>query len=667
MRAVIAMNPKLTQLFNEAVALHRAGRLGEAEQRYKAVLVVDPAHVDAIGLLGTLYAQSENYVEAARLIGVSLQINPRQPAALNNRGILLSLLKRHDEALASFEGAIALRPDFAEAHYNRGNALQEGGRYADALASFDRAIAFQPNYTDAWINRGQALQLLKRFDDAIVSYERALAIRPDADALTNRGNALQELRRYEDALASYDRALALDPQNAYANGARLHTQMMLADWRDFDGRCRVITDMVQAGAKASVPFPLLAISTTPQLLKRCAQIYAEDKHPKSSNPLWQGERYAHERIRVGYVSADFHNHPVAYLTAELFERHDRARFEVVAFSVGANARDSMRERLEQGFDRFHEVAAQSDEAIAKLIRELEIDILVDLQGFTRGNRTGVFSRRSAPIQVNYLGYAGTMGASYMDYILADEIVIPPKDFAAYTEKVIHLPHSYMPSDSKRIVSPTTPSRVEVGLPEQGFVFCCFNNSYKITPDLFSVWMRILGKTEGSVLWLREDNPATRANLLREAQQRGVAADRLIFAGRVPDMADHLARYRLADLFLDTFYFNAHTTASDALWAGLPLLTCLRNSFAGRVAASLLTAVGMPELITASADEYERKALKLASNPALLSSLKQKLAANRTTQPLFDTAPFTRRLESAYTMMWQRQQRGETPDQMAITP
>jgi protein O-GlcNAc transferase len=630
----MAMNPNVARIFDEAVALHRAGRLSEAEQRYKTLLAGEPAHADAAGLLGTLYAQQDRYDEAAQLMGLSLRINPQQPAVLNNRGILLSLLKRYDEALISVEAAIALRGDFAEAHYNRGNALQELGRYDEAVASFDRAVALQPNYTDAWVNRG---------------------------------NALHALRRFDEALASYDRALTLDPQNPYAQGARLHAQMLLADWRDFDARLGAVMTMVQTGGKASVPFAMLAVPGSPQILKRCAQIYGEDRYPPSPNPLWKGEHYRHDRLRIGYFSADFHAHPVSYLAAELFERHDRTRFEVIGFSLGPETGDALRARLRQGFDRFLDVAAQSDQAVAALVRELEIDIAIDLQGFTQGNRTGIFARRVAPVQASYLGFAGTMGAAYIDYLITDPIVIPSEEFGAYAEKIVHLPHCYLPSDSQRSIASHLPSRTEAGLPDRGFVFCCFNNSFKITPDLFAIWMRLLGQVEGSVLWLREDNATARVNLQREARQRGIAPDRLIFAGRVPEMADHLARYRLADLFLDTLYFNAHATASDALWAGLPVLTCRGNTFAGRVAASLLTSLGLSALITTRPEAYEAEALRLARDPALLASLKEKLAANKRTYPAFDIASLTRHLDAAYRTMWQRFRDGAAPDHIRIAP
>jgi predicted O-linked N-acetylglucosamine transferase (SPINDLY family) len=398
----------------------------------------------------------------------------------------------------------------------------------------------------------------------------------------------------------------------------------------------------------------------------CAVAYTRERHPAVQPPLWNGERYRHDRIRLAYLSADFHEHATAYLMAELFELHDRARFEVSAISFGPNKRSRMRTRLRRSFERFIDVRAQSDHEVASLVREMEIDIAVDLKGFTTDSRTGILAYRAAPIQVNYLGFPGTMGADYIDYILADRVVIPEEHQPCYTEKVVYLPDSYQVNDSRRSIAERTPSRAEAGLPERGFVFCCFNNNYKITPAVFDVWMRLLRQVPDSVLWLLEANAVAASNLRREAQARGVEPERLVFAKRAK-LAEHLARHRLADLFLDTLPYNAHTTASDALWTGVPVLTRLGSSFAGRVAASLLRAVGLPELIARSVEEYEALALELATDPALLRQFKDRLAANHLTAPLFDTARFTRHIEAAYTRMWEIGQRGEVPRSLDISP
>ena len=381
--------------------------------------------------------------------------------------------------------------------------------------------------------------------------------------------------------------------------------------------------------------------------------------------MWRGDIYAHDRIRVAYVSPDLREHAVAYLMAGFFEHHDRSRFETTAISWGPEQDTEFSRRLKTSFERFIDASSLSDQDIADLIRKLEIDIVVDLHGFAGVGRLATFARRPAPVQVNYLGYAGTMGADYYDYILADATIIPQQHFAFYSENVAWLPDSFMASNSLRRIAEHTPPRGELGLPETGFVFCCFNQSFKINPETFEVWMRLLHAVDGSVLWLKDNDPASTQNLRREAEQRGIAPERLVFAPSVPDVADHLARHRQADLFLDTLHYNAHTTASNSLWAGVPLITCLGSTFASRVAASLVRAAGLPELVTKSLADYEALALTIARDPSLLASLKAKLARNRNTFPLFDTALFTRNVEAAYTEMWRRTQRGEPPTHIAV--
>jgi predicted O-linked N-acetylglucosamine transferase (SPINDLY family) len=443
--------------------------------------------------------------------------------------------------------------------------------------------------------------------------------------------------------------------------------MHICDWAHFEEDCARLRAGVADARPVSYPFQLLAWCGSPGVQHACARNYVADKCPPFPAPIWRGERYAHQRIRVAYLSSDFRDHPVMVLAAGLFEHHDRTRFETTAVSFGLDKPNPMRERLRAPFDRFVDAHAMSDEEVAKLLRELEIDIAVDLNGFTDGSRPNVFARKAVPVQVNYLGYAGTLGREDYDYIVADRFVIPEESQTHYSEKVVCLPDTYMVNDAGRRISERALSRAEAGLPEQGFVFCCFNNSYKITPEVFDIWMRLLKEIDGSVLWLSLTNSSAPKNLRREAERRGIAADRLVFASRVASNEDHLARLRHADLFVDTTPYNAHATSCDALWAGVPVLTCAGESFASRVAGSLLSAVGLPELITGSLADYEALALKLARDPALLAALRQKLARNRDNHPLFDTARFTRHMEAAYTVMWERVQRGEPPRSFAVAP
>jgi predicted O-linked N-acetylglucosamine transferase (SPINDLY family) len=471
---------------------------------------------------------------------------------------------------------------------------------------------------------------------------------------------------HEDAGRDIEHALALNADLPYAAGALLHARMYACDWRTYERDSADLLAKIRDGKRVAEPLTILNISNCAADQLVCAQTYINDRFPVASTPLWRGERYAHDRIRVAYLSADFHDHAVMYLMAGLFERHDRARFDVVGVSFGPDPPTEMRVRLKQASERFIDVSHSRDDEIAKLLRELEIDVAVDLKGFTDDARTSIFAFRPAPIQVNYLGYPGTIGAPYIDYIIADRIVIAHDQHDDYAENVVYLPDCYQVNDSMRAIAERTPTRTEAGLPEAGFVFCSFNNNYKITPAMFDVWMRLLREIDGSVLWLFEGNAAAPANLRREARNRGVPPERLVFAPKT-DVANHLARHRLADLFLDTQPWNAHTTASDALWAGLPVVTCIGTTFAGRVAASLLEAVGLPELVTPTLAKYEALALQLAREPHLLAGIKQKLLDNRRIFPLFNTDRSRRHIEAAYSEMFARHQRGEAPASFAIAP
>jgi predicted O-linked N-acetylglucosamine transferase (SPINDLY family) len=502
--------------------------------------------------------------------------------------------------------------------------------------------------------------------DALASYDKALTLNPnDADACLNRGNALKNLKRLGDALASYDRALALKPDIEFLFGTRLHTKMKLCNWEGFaESVDQLIVDVSQ-GKLVTEPFVLLGLVDNPDLHLRSSRVYG-DKNFKRQDVLGPiTKRAPIGKIRIGYYSGDFRSHAVSYLMAELFELHDRSRFDVYGFSLSLDQKDEMRQRVSAAFDRIIDVFGMSNREVAKLSRELEIDIAIDLGGYTTDSRTGIFAERAAPIQVSYLGYIGTMGVDYLDYVIADKTVIPPESQSNFTEKVVYLPDSYQVNDSKRKISDRQFTKQELGLPEEGFVFCCFNDNYKVLPTTFDGWMRILKAVEGSVLWLLEDNPAAAANLRKQAELRGVDSKRLIFAHRVP-FEDYLARYRAADLMLDTLPYNAGATASDALWANLPVLTHIGKSFVSRMAASLLNAIHLSELITTTQDEYEAKAIELAKHPNRLREIKDKLELNRLTTPLFDTRLFAKHIEAAYVAMYDRYQAGLPPDVIEVT-
>jgi protein O-GlcNAc transferase len=664
--AALALRPDPAEAWlGHANLLRKLGRHDEAFAAYGKALALRPGLAEAWLGRGQALLDLRQHEDALVALDQALALRPDLPGAWNARGNALSERQRHDEALAAYEKVLAINPEVAEAWVGRGNVFRELGRHDQALAAYDKALTLRPDLAEGWLGRGNALAERKHLEAAIAAYEKALALKPElAEAWLGRGYALRELKRYAEALAAYDRALALKPDLPGAEGARLHARMLLCDWRDIAPDCAHLIAAMQSGKANATPFVFAALPATAEDQGACARAWVARKHPPAAKPTWRGEVHDHDRIRIAYVSADFHEHAIAYLAAGLFESHDRSRFEVTGISIGPDDTSAMRRRLTASFDRFVDARGLGDEAAADRIRDAEIDILVDLTGFTRNARTGIFAHRAAPIQVNYLGFPGTMGADYIDYIIADHTLIPRSERAAYAEKIVYLPDCYQINDDRRPISDTSFTRADMSLPEAAFVFCCFNNSYKILPDVFDGWMRLLQRIDGGVLWLFENNAGASANLRNEAAARGIDPGRLVFAKRLP-AADHLARHRLADLFLDTLPYNAHTTASDALWSGLPVLTQVGSTFAGRVAASLLQAVGLPELIAASPQEYETRAIELASNPARLAEIRARLARNRMTAPLFDTKRTTRHIERAYEAMYDRHRAGLPPDHIDV--
>lgn len=695
-------NTSLGELMTEARELHGKGDLAEAEKRYRRIIESSPGNPQVLALLGTLNAQRGNFQEAIRLLEQSLAIEPRQPFALNSLGNALNSVGRYEEALAAFDKLVAFRlnnptpfnnratslralrrphealasidkaimanPEYAEAFNNRGLALHDLGRREDALRSYDRAIALKPEFPDALKNRGNVLRALKRFEDASKSYDKAIGLMADAGAYHGRSVSNMALNRFDDAVRDIEKAVELDPRLPYALGQLMAIKTQLCHWEGLEQTRKALVSAIENGALACAPFASLSLPCAPSVRRRCAELHVADRYPSRVLPPSKVKRRVEasprDRIRLAYLSGNFESHALVLLIAGVFEHHDKERFDVHGVSFGPTDQGAIRSRLEGAFDHFVDVGGKSDLEVAELLRDRQIDIAVDLMGFAAGCRTGILSFRPAPVQVNYLGFPGTMGADYIDYVIADRVVIPVEDHAHYSERVVYLPDTYQCNDSKRPMASAPPRRAEVGLPDDGFVFCSFNGDYKITPEMFDVWMRILKRCEGSVLWLLESNAAARRNLQKEAEKRGISGDRLVFAPVVAYPA-HLARHRLADLFLDTLPIGAHTTASDALWAGLPVLTCLGDSFAGRVGASLLDAVGLPELVTRSPAEYEEMAVALAGQSSKLAQIKAQLDRNRTTHALFDTARFTRNLEDAYSHMVERHRSGQPPTAFAV--
>jgi protein O-GlcNAc transferase len=595
--------------------------------------------------------------------------DPRNPALHYELGNLL-LPSRPKEAMDCFRAALRLAPDHPQILLQLGNAYSALGRHEDAAAQFQASLKSDPAQPAAHYNLGNVLRELGKPEQAAACYQAALRLDPsDADTHNNLGNVLRETGMLDQAIACYREAIRLNPHLHHARLHLLHQRQHICDWENLEAEISEVRRLVREEPQAQIsPFAFLSLpGTTAAEQRRCSENWVANRFaglaPDSKRLADFSARPAHAKLRIGYLSADFRQHPLTSLAAELVELHDRQGFEIHGYSYGPNDKSAERKRWEKAFDRFHDIRPMPLPQAAQKIFDDRIDILVDLTGYTQNSRTGILAMRPAPLQVNWLGYPGTFGAPFADYLLTDSFITPSSDALYYSEQLAYLPASYQPNDRQRPAA-GAPSRRECGLPEEGTVFCCFNQTFKITPQVFDSLMKILLNSPRSVLWLLECNAWAKANLLREAQARGIDPQRLVFAPRAAQ-AEHLARHRCADLFLDTQPYNAHTSASDALWMGLPVLTCSGTTFASRVAGSLLQAAGLPELITDTLTEYERKAIQLSANPPELTALRQHLVEHRDALPLFDTPAFTRHVEQAYRTMWQRHSEGLPPASFSV--
>ena len=679
------------------LVLRTLTRLEEAKTWFNGALEVDPQSVQARYHLAAILAEQGDSVGAIGHLTELLRQRPNLPEAWFDLGMVYDRMGHLNEAIAAYGGVLGERPDDLAALYNMGGAFQRQGRFTEAAELYRRTLDLRPNLTQARLNLGLTLMRLGRLDEALDAYGEVMRQSPEQpDALLGLGEAYQRLGRHEEAIDSYKRGIAARPESpntlialgallqiherldeaigCFSEAVRLAPNILsswsslttakkyAADWADLELCERTVLNGIDAGLVGANPFSVLMLDSTPRQQFAVGERWAQTNFGSAAAfpPRAPHDR---DRIRIGYVSADFRRHATAYLATGLFEQHDRSRFETVAYSINPWEDTEDRRRLEGAFDRFVDINALSHDQAAELIHADEIDILVDLKGYTGSARTEIFAHRPAPIQVNYLGYPGTMAASFIDYIMVDPFIVPAAAADACSEALVHLPVSYQPN-MRRPIAPNAGSRADHGLPESGFVFCSFNQAYKITPPVFDIWMRLLNAVPGSVLWLLASNPFAVANLKREAEQRGVDPARLVFAP-VADSADHLARHKHADLFLDTLPVCAHTTGSDALWAGLPMVSCVGDTFISRVSGSLLTAIGMPELMTRTLADYEALALRLANDPAALADLRHRLWDLRLTSPLFDTPLATRNIEAAFAEMWRRHRDGEGPSPFSV--
>ena len=605
--------------FKKAVDLYENDKLNDAKKICSKIYKKNPNHFDNLRLLNFIHFKNKDFSTALDFINKAIKINP----------------------------------NFAEAYNEQGNALNELKKLEEAIKSYNNAININPKYADAYYNKGLVFHELKKLESAVQNYDKAIKINPKhIMSHNNKGFALQQLKKVDASLKSYDEAYKINPNFNFLFGKLIHTKNKLCKWETFDEDMNSLKEKLNKNKVASLPFSILSLYDSPLLQRKTSEMYIKETFPKKniSKPITKS--LANKKIRLGYYSADFYNHAMSYLLAKLFELHDKSKFEIIAFSFSPERDDEMSKRISNAFDQFIKVNFKTDKEISELSRELKIDIAIDLMCFTTNSRTGIFSEKCAPIQINYLGYPGTSGANFIDYIIADKNLIPKKNQKYYSENIIYLPNTYQVRDSTQKISNKIFTKDELGLPKNSFVFCCFNQNYKITPSVFDIWMRLIRKVEKSVLWLIKDNDVAVYNLKKEAEKRGVKSDRIIFAKHMP-VSEHLARHKIADLFVDTFPYTAHTTCSDALWSGLPVITRTGQSFASRVAGSLLNAVNLKELITKTEKEYEDLILKLAKNPKQLKEIKNKLKKNRLKEPLFNSKLYTKKIESAYKKIYER--------------
>ena len=690
----------------EAVDLIQQGKSALAEIKFRKILLNNPKSLDALHLLGITYFQNMKhesalkcfekaiqlnpkvailytnkalsltqlgrFEEAVKNYDIAIRLNPNYSLALYNRGVALNSLRQFDAALHSYDRAIELKPDFAEAYSNKGNILKELKQLDAAVSSYDKAISIKPDYAEAYCNRGTALKDLKQFDAALASFDMAFTCRPDyAEAFYNKGIVLHELSRYEAAATCFDKATTLKPDMDYLLGMSLISRAFLCDWRSFTPDLLQCEAKAQAQKTVALPFVTILLFDKPDLELSSAKSLAESKYPinPALGPIKR--RPSRNKLRIGYFSSDLYQHAVSIWLAEQVENHDKSKFELYAFCFKP-VNDPMRERLQASFDHWIDVDKMSDLEVAQLSRDLEIDIAMDMNGYTSACRPSIFAARAAPIQVSHIGFPGTMGAEYIDYYITDKFTVPEGMRHYFSEKIAYLPCVFT-YDQQRQISEDTLTRAQFGLPENGFVFTCQNGCQKFTPEVFSIWMEILKATPSSVLWLLRPNETALANLRAQAKAHGIESSRLIFTQRetVPKdqengrIGRYLASYKLADLFLDTWPYNAGTTAIDALWAGLPVITKNGVSVSARMATSALNCIEMPELIVETASEYKEMAIALATNPTRLKLIKDKLQENRLRTRLFDPVGNTKYIETAYNKMYELHLAGSPPQHLFV--
>lgn len=658
------MHSSPPKLILDIVDLIRNNKLEDNSSLVLSAINDDPNNIEYLFNLGIECVENGRSPDALIIFKCLRLANPDDVRIPYNIGFINATQNNFEDALQSFEEALNISPSDVEVLTNYANTQHELKQYDAAILSYEKALNLQPDFAQAWMNKGVALHELKRYDEALNHLDMALSLAPEYyETWAQKGVLLNALKKHKQSAQCFLRALELCPEDSYFLGKAHHQMMLVCDWTNYENITSEISNRIRQHRRCAEPFGLQGIETSEEVLRECAEIYANDIFPAMENIL-SHSKYSHKKIRIGYVCGEFREQATSMLLTRIWELHDNSKFEIFAFDSGFGDDSEYRYRIEQAFKSIVDISRISDLEAAKLIQSNEIDILVNLNGYFGHVRQGIFAYKPAPIQVNYLGFPGTIGAAYIDYMIADDIVVPLESRKYYIEKIAYLPSSYQANDNRRIISQKKFERGDFGLPENYFVFACFNNNYKITPATFDLWSRILERVEGSVLWLLADNPLARENLIKEAAVRGIDSTRLIFAERLKPL-DHLARHQLADLFIDTLPYNAHTTCSDALWAGLPVLTLMGSTFPGRVSASLLNALDLSELITHTESDYLSLAVELATNQEKLKEIRVRLASSILEKPLFNSESFTKHLEAVYIKMMERYRADLQPDHITI--
>lgn len=665
----LSLRPNYPHAYNNVgIVYKKKGKLNLAAKLTKKAISLNPNYVEAYNNLATITQDQGQVNQAIQYFNKALILNPGYSEAHYNLGLAFSEINELDRAVQSFKKALSLQPNYPEAFNSLATVISKMGNKDEALKLFNKAILLKPNYSEAYFNVGIIFKKLNRLNDALVSYQKAINFKPDyVESFYNIATIFQEQGKLNEAIDYYNKALLIRPDYDKAQAQKLYQKAQICDWKKIQ-QDKDSFSTLGISKNHIPPFTMLFFEDSPRNHYLRSKLYAKKKYLQKQIPFEKTQKiFKKERLRIGYFSSDLQNHATMYLASKIFEKYNKKKFEVYVYSFGRSVKnDEIREKLKNSVDVFKDVIDLSDKDIAMLARLDQIDIAIDLKGYTKNSRTGIFAYRAAPIQINFLGYPGTMGAKFFDYIIADSTIIPENKRKFYSEEIIYMPHTYQPTSHSFIISNKVFTKSEMNLPYNNFIFCCFNNSYKISPKEFSIWMRILNKIENSVLWLFGSNKWAKKNLSKEAENHGIASNRLIFADHLPHH-DHLARLGLADLFLDTFNVNAHTTATDSLWAGTPVITKLGSSFASRVAASILKAVGLPELVVQNEKDYESLILEIANSPKKLIKIKEKLSSNKASKPLFNSEMYINYLENAYEQVFENHLEGNKVKTIYIKP